>query len=58
MTNKPKSERHIKIRAVRRAKPDYRKLGRALLMFAEAQRNKEAMEAHARQNKKRGAKDA
>ena len=53
MTNRPKSQREIRLRVIRRRKPDYRKLGRALLLYAEAQAEKEAMLDHERREAER-----
>ena len=41
-------DRRIRVRAIRRDRPDLRKLSRAVIMLAQAQAEKEATASHAR----------
>lgn len=48
MSNKPKDRRHIRVRGIRRTKPDMRKLSRAIIMLAQSQAEKDAEVEHKR----------
>lgn len=49
-------ERRIRVRAIRRERPDLAKLGRALIDLAQAQAEAEAEQAHRRQRSERKPK--
>lgn len=53
MTNKPKSDRRVRVRGIRRSKPDMRKLSRALIMLAQSEAEKAAETEHTRRTKRR-----
>jgi hypothetical protein len=51
-------ERRIRVRAIRREKPDLRKLARALIELAQAQAEAEAQAEHETRPKREGRKRA
>ena len=54
MTNKPKRDRRVRVRGIRRTKPDLRKLSRALILLAQAQAEKDAETDYQRRKAQRG----
>lgn len=57
MSNKPRNQRRIRVRGIRRAKPDMRKLSRALIMLAQSQAEKDAETQHRRQPQHKRKRD-
>lgn len=53
VTNKPRNQRRIRVRGIKRAKPDLRKLSKALILLAAAQAEKEAETEHRRRQRQR-----
>lgn len=54
MSNKPRPRpsRRIRVRGIKRAKPDMRKLSQALILLAQSQAEKEAETQHRRREDK------
>jgi len=58
VSNRPKNQRRIRVRGIKRDKPDMRKLSRALILLAQSQAEKDAETEHRRRGRgkpKRGA---